>query len=513
MDRPEADLIEQPFAPALEESIPREPVEVRGPALRRALALVTTSWIFGSVWGTAVAGAPITLLATNLGASNFHFGLLAALPYVASLVSMPASLVTERTGKRKRIFFWGLYINRLLWIPIAILPLWLVRSYGTAGCQPALIVFLALIFIMQCGGTFGSIAWTSWMADVCPERKRGKYFARRRQWGLITAIPTAFLVGWLLDRAQKSSSGPAPSLPILTWCAIIFLAATVFGLTEIALFHGVPDVPRKPRRGPSLFHAFGKPLRDKQFLWFAGFIATLVFAVTFMGQFATLYLIERVKIKNVQVQLMLLSAPMLAQLLFLPIWGAAADRMGKKPILVLSALGLAPVGIAWCFVTADAIWFGYLVSIFGAVLWLGVDAANLNLVLEMSGSADERDGEEQGGSAYIAVNSVIINIAGCVGGLASGAIAYWLKDWSWHPFPGGRAMTFFEVLFILSGLLRLLAVVIFLPHVREPKAAPTRETLRFMAANLYNNLFNALLLPLRVASRLREATYVERESE
>jgi len=54
------------------------------------------------------------------------------------------------------------------------------------------------------------------------------------------------------------------------------------------------------------------------------------------------------------------------------------------------------------------------------------------------------------------------------------------------------------VLFAISGVLRLLAVVIFLPKIHEPEAHPTREALRYMTANIYNNLFSAAILPLRV---------------
>jgi hypothetical protein len=63
------------------------------------------------------------------------------------------------------------------------------------------------------------------------------------------------------------------------------------------------------------------------------------------------------------------------------------------------------------------------------------------------------------------------------------------------------------VLFLLSGVLRLAAVVVFLPHIKEPKARPTREALRFMGSNIYNNLFNAVLGPLRMIRPRRGQTY------
>jgi MFS family permease len=239
------------------------------------------------------------------------------------------------------------------------------------------------------------------------------------------------------------------------------------------------------------------PLKDRHFLWFAGFVATMVFAVSFMGQFATLFLIQKLQVNNTQVQLMLIAAPMLAQLAVLHVWGKAADRMGKKPMLAIAALGLVPVGAAWVLMNSGAIWLGYVLSMLGAALWVGVETANFNLVMQFSGSGEDDDGEAKGGSGYVAVNSVIVNIAGCAGGLLAGWIATLLRDFHWETGWLG-AITYFEILFFISAALRLLAVVVFLPRVHEPEARPTMETLRFMTTNIYNNLFSAISVPLRL---------------
>ena len=482
--------------------------EVRGAPLRRALGIVTVAWVFGSVWVTATAGAPLAIYARSLNASEFQFGLLSALPFIASLISMPASVLTERTGKRKRIFLCGSYINRLMWFPLALIPFWMVSTYGLASSSIAMGVFLAMMFIMHASGAIGGPAWMSWMADVVPERSRGKYFSRRRQWGILSAIPAAFLAGWLMDR-YTSSGADANQLVNLKWCAILFMGAAVFGVADIHLFQYVPDVPKQPQKRASLLKIMGEPLRDRNFLWFAGFVATLVFAVSFMGQFVTLYMIDKLKITNIGTQLMLLVAPMVAQLALLPVWGAAADRMGKKPVLAIASLGLVPVGFGWCLMSEDRIWLGYILSAAGAALWAGVEVANLNLVLEMAGSGDDEKAEERSGSSYVAANSVIINIAGCLGGLASGIIAQSLRNWHWdvHALGFGR-ITFFEVLFALSAGLRLIAAVVFLPMIHEPQARPTREALRFMSANIYNNLFTAILQPLRVVRLRYRQTYL-----
>ena len=469
---------------------PTARIGLHGNARRRALRLISLAWMFGSVWATIIAGAPLTEFARGLGLSNFGFGLLSAIPFVATLICIPAVILTERTGARKLIFLVSLYAQRLMWIPIAIVPLWMLH-HGRAMSSSVSAVFLIMMFIMYAVGNVGGPPWTSWVADIVPERSRGKYFSIRRQIGILSGIPAAILSGWLMDRNQHAGLGEAQLLNV---CAMIFLWSTIFGITDIHLFHYIPEI-YKPKRPVKWIGAFSRPFRDPQFLWFGGFVAVLVFAVSFMGQFVTLFLVEQVHASNIGTQMITLVAPMVAQLAVFSVWGMAADRMGKKPVLALAALGLVPVGLGWIAVNEHRIWLGYLLSALGGMLWCGVEIANLNLVLELTSGDD--GGEPD--SSFIAINSVIVNIAGFLGGIASGWIAQALAHMHWKPIAAARAFTFYDVLFALSGIMRLLAVVIFLPQLKEPKARPAREALRFMTANIYNNLFNAILQPLRMA--------------
>ena len=134
----------------------------------------------------------------------------------------------------------------------------------------------------------------------------------------------------------------------------------------------------------------------------------------------------------------------------------------------------------------------------GAALWTGVEIANFNLVMELSVSSGP---ESPAPSSYIAVNTLVTNLAGFAGGLASGVIAQMLGDWSWHPVAAFKTFNYFDVLFVLSAILRLLAVVIFLPFIHEPTARPSVETLRFMTSNIYNNLLGLALQPIRIIRR------------
>src|SRR6185369_7173973 len=111
---------------------------------------------------------------------------------------------------------------------------------------------MGLILVMHSLGAAGGPAWLSWMADIVPERVRGKYFSRRRQWGILSAIPAAWIAGWLLDRPEVTQATNG-SLITLTWCAVIFLCSAIFGIIDIAMFHWVDEIPSRPHPQESLF--------------------------------------------------------------------------------------------------------------------------------------------------------------------------------------------------------------------------------------------------------------------
>ena len=463
--------------------------------LRTQLGVITWAWVFGSVWSTTTTGSALTVFAKGLGASNFQFGLLTALPFIASLMSVPGSVLIECTGERKRLFLWGFTIQRGLWVLIAVAPVWLVMHYGMAATGAALGLFLMLMLLMYSAGATGGPAWVSWMADTVPSRLNGKYFSRRRQWGILSAVPAAVVVGKLLD--DWAAVG---DLKLLRSCAALFVLCAIFGLADIHLFQFVPAARGKPRTGAQLLGSLREPFGNRAFLRYSGFVGALTFAVNFLGQFTTLFLLEQAGSSNMGAQMILVVAPMLAQLLVLGLWGRAADRMGKRPLLVLASIGLVPVGAGWCFVTPHAIWLAYLLSALGAAFWTGVEVANLNLVLETSAGGDSR-----GGSSYAAANSVIINIAGCMGGLAAGVIAQALRDWHWHPSPAFKDFNFYDVLFAIGGVLRLLAVIAFVPLLHEPAARPARETLRFLTGGLAALLITTSSQPLRMLELFRRS--------
>lgn len=101
----------------------------------------------------------------------------------------------------------------------------------------------------------------------------------------------------------------------------------------------------------------------------------------------------------------------------------------------------------------------------------------------------------------MAVNTVIVNVAGCLGGPVAGLIAQGWKDWSWTPLAGAKTLTYDDVLFALSGTLRFVAVAVFLPFIHEPTARSAMQALQFILAAARGALCDWLVHPARNALR------------
>jgi hypothetical protein len=461
------------------------------------MGFVTLAWVFGSVWSTAISGAPLTIFAKSLDASKFSSGCSRRCRSSPRWRRCPPSWLTERTGARKRLFLLGNYTQRALWFPITLIPYWIVVRHGSGATRVAMAAFLVLVFLMHVAGNVGGArvdeldggprarAAARQILFATPAVGHPHRHPRGRVRGVVSRSPRQ------QRRAARAHRGAA-----LVRDPVLLLGR--LRADDIALFQPVPEIRKDPQPSVPLFGVLKAPLRDKEFLWFGGFIATLTFAISFMGQFVTLYCIERVGVTE----------PGHADDAARRADGRAADRparvgtrrrphgqeadpdpgragpRARRP-------GLVPDDQRHGVARLPALGAG------GGVL-----DGRRSREPQPGARIQRRLGETTPTSAAAAATSPSTASSstspGCLGGLTAGVLAQWLSTWQYET--GSTLipqLTFYEILFAISAFLRLAAVVIFLPHIHEHGASGTREALRFMSANIYNNLFNAVLQPLR----------------
>lgn len=450
---------------------------------RMVLRRILVAWIFGAAWQSVTSGAVLTRTAKTLHVTEFGFGILAAIPFMAAFIQLPVSFFIEHYGHRKPVFLTANLIHRFLWLVIAALP-WLVSpEHGSAG----LITLMALSAV--CSNATAP-AWFSWLSDLVPPRIRGRYLSRRAQAGQITSLILTVLAGVVLDWAEGISG-----VALARMLSILLAAAAVSGLIDILLFVKIPDSGNRGHsQKPGLQDFLLTPLRNRSFRHYLGFTMALTFSTGYVSQFSWLYLFDVVHASNRQANMLLMTYPMLVVFFAVPFWGRMIDRLGRKPVAIIATACVIHGGAIWVLVREGHLMPAYLGVLVAAFAWPGVDLASYNILL---GLVSERGGARRN-TAYVALNSMMVAAAGTASGLLGGVLARWLKDWHGELF--GLPLTYHGLLFLMSAVFRIIALV-SLRSIEDPRAFSARQAVQYMAADMYSNLQNTLMMPLRLAGR------------
>lgn len=464
--------------------------------LRRSLNYVLVAWGFGAVWMYITMGAAQTVYGKALGLGPFGFGVLAAVPFAGALFQLPGSYFIEKYGRRKWFFMTFGMVGRSMWLFLAAIPWVLPERWWPVALVGGMMVAMVLLHMT-------GPAWLSWAADWIPSRLRGRYFGKRVQLGQATGLIVTLAAGIGMDYADRFD--PTTLRMVIS---AAYVVAAAFGVIDFLFHLPVKFVVDRPNPHVRIWSLVRQPLTDRSFLHFLGFTATMTFSLGYMGQFANLYLLEvvaeHVELKFLVINVMLVCVPLLVTMLSLPLWGRLIDRFGRKPILVIVGITIIGGGACWIFVTPEHWWFGYALVMVITFVWPGLDLANFNILLGMS----ESRGGRRAGSAYVAVNSAVVAIAGTLSGLFGGAVAEWLGA-DWRGTLLGWPLTYHGVLFLVSSGLRGLSLL-WLIGLHDEKAHSTRDALRYMTSNLYSNVQQFLFMPGRIilrAGRLARMTY------
>ncbi len=441
-----------------------------------------------------ITGAALTQFAKLLGMSNFGFGILAALPFAGCAFQLPLSYIIERYGHRKKLFIGLGIVHRALWLLVAAIPWTLPATMRARG------MIVVVAFSWAVGQMIGP-AWVSWMADLVPERIRGRYFSRRSQVGQVVGLVATLVIGFVLDHAAAHGTEA-----LLKAAAGGLAVAAVFGMLDFLFFLPVAEpVRRQPNRNVSWRHLLLRPLKDVNFRRFLGFTALLTFSIGYMSQFIWVYLLDVARMSNTAANAMLVLTPLAVFMVMYPVWGKLIDRIGCKPVLIVCTFLFVPGAASWVFINRGHWLAGFTAVTLGTFMWPGIDLANFNILLNLSATGDEQ--QERG--AHVAINSAMVALAGVFSGVVGGLVAHALDDW--HGTFLGQPITYHGVLFLIASAVRLVSVF-WLFKLEEPGAYTTRAALRYMGANLYSNLQQAMFVPGRLLWQLSRWTYKLRKN-
>ena len=498
--------------------------------------------MYGVVWASCVSGDQVRAFVRMLGFNDFAFGVMGALPFIATVGQVSAAVTVERTGLRKYHFMIYATLHRLLWLFVAAVPL--VLFPGPVAVVAVLVLMGATYYL----GAVSVPSWTTWMGDLIPRRIRGRYFARRVQWAqavqIVVVIAVSIALDWAAVRGRPETISGQPVLMHVI-CGV-FAVGAVFGVIDILMFLRVREVVPPARSGEAAFQrpsasAAGPlarglavvrelvldPMQDMAFRRYVGYGATLTFTMAVAGWYFWRYSTEGLGFSRLGTNALFMVIGPLAGTLTAGRWGSLQDRWGRRPVLMVCTIGATISMVPWFFtsryvptpgflagginavsaaigrvlgqgdwqwVTAQTPVVAYLLASLGCIIggssWTGLGLAQTGVVLGFC------DGPGRG--KYVAASAVLVSAGGAIGGLVGGAVTQALGYFQQHPLQLGPFLwNNWHATFAMAVVGRLLSLL-WLKGMPDPGSGRVRDMLRHYTTGVYEGFQLGLRYPFRL---------------
>ncbi|MES2570465.1 MAG: MFS transporter [Verrucomicrobiota bacterium] len=375
----------------------------------------------GMFWLAVSNGMPLPLLMEGVKASGFQLGLLSGVRQFAMLAQLPSAFIVDELHRRKTFWAVAVIIQRLLWGVPALLPILLPDR---TDLWPLIII--AGLGIGDALGNAGTAPWYSWMADLLPPGRAGRFWGTRQRVLSLSILIASLVFGLLLD--AFSSRG-------FLGFQIVFAAAAIFGVADILVHMAVHEpAPMRRTKGEALWTRLVTPMRNRDFrrltlamgIWTAA-VTMPGYASGLPGFFNVVYLKESFGVTYAQASMVFIASA-IGAILWTPRIGRMIDQRGARRTL-LYLMGIGPgFTLAWLFVTPGQ-WqipgLGLIpqpILLIGAAslmvggLYAGVTLCQVRLTQVLTTAS--------GRTVAMGLHWSLVGVIGTVGALAAG----WMKD-------------------------------------------------------------------------------------
>ena len=442
--------------------------------VKRGQDVMILEGVFSRAMEGVTGGVVLAGFALALGASDLEIGLLAAIPFLAQLVHIPAVALLARFPDRRPLVVACAVLSRVLFVAMAAIPLL------DLGARPVA-VLLALLVLYAVVATLAGAGWQVWVRELVPRESIGRYFGRRMAILSAVGLVTLLAAGQVVTFAQGGR--PAGSLPV--GYMALFAAGALLGVVSAAILARAPSRPLQTGPHRPFRDAIARPFQDANYRRVLVFLGAWGFAANLALPFFSVVLLRTMGY-SLAVVTVLAALSQVANVAGLRLWAPLTDRFGNKPILGLSASVFLVAMLAWALLPktpgTTALAVATLVHLLMGFSLAGLDVAGNGIVMKMAPNDDV--------PGYLASASVVKSLATGVAPLLGGLVATLLAGRTWTLQIGWTSPTDTGVVtalrFVPHDLLFLASVVLGLYALHrllgfhEEGEMPPEEVVRSM---------------------------------
>ncbi|MFA5855786.1 MAG: MFS transporter [Candidatus Pacearchaeota archaeon] len=411
----------------------------------------------------------ISPFAIAMNSSDYLIAMLSSIPGLLGPICQWKSSKLVEKYPRKLIVVKAVSIEILTWIPLIILSLLYYFNILTNLLPFLLLIFFSIYIITA---NFGAPAWFSWIGDIIDDKDRGRWFAKRHFiFGFVTLIST-LLAAIFLDVLKKYDLA-------MIGFGLLFFLAMISRIISRFFLKKMYEPPIKLEKGYYFtFREFIKKAPHNNFGRFTIFRALIGFSTMIAGPFFAVYMLKELKFNYLTFMLITMSQTFFT-LIILKFWGRFSDKFGNYEVLRITSILIAIYPITW-LISDNPIYLILGPQLIGGLGWAGFNLSASNYIFDCV-TPQKRS---LALSYYELMNGTGILLGGILGALL---ISYLNISF----------MNIILFVFLISGLARILIVVIMIPMFTEVK---NKE--KFESSELFKNLiFKTIRLPSHEANQ------------
>ena len=440
---------------------------------RKTMMISIIEGCFG-VGSNSVSDNFLIPFALAIQSTPAQVGILTSMPGIVNPVGQVLGSNLMYTRSRRGIIINGILGMFLTWVFLFALAISV--AFSSEVWHPVTWFLLLHYGLYNFFGGYLSPAWVSNMGDIVPEDHRGRYFGKRNLLTTATSMVIALVLSFWLQNYDDSG-----------FLLVGFVALFSVGLGARAVSYGLfhyhyyPPFAISKENHVSL-RQFFKDLPRTNFGSFTLLVMFITFGQWIGGSFFSVYMLTPVVNGGLGFDyvtyVFMNVVNLLVALIVFPIVGKFGDKYGNVRLMRLGAIIVPTLPIMWVF-TNTALGVALGPQVWGGIGWTAFNLATSNFIY------DSVPSQKRG--AYAAYYTLVVGIGQTMGGLLGSTIITLFP-------PTMLGALAFQIIFFLSGVVRAVFVVIYLPRIKEinQKAKP------LVIVNIggaYKHLHDILLRP------------------